>query len=151
MIRRIVDVELIRATITHPKVYGPASDDGSPSPDHCLPLVDESRYYLAAFDGDKYRGLLLFCQQNAICFDIHCALLPSAWGKTGMYVREAIEWMFKNSSCMRVVASVPTCNPLAGKLAMKSGFIQFGINEKSFMKNGQLYDQILFGVSKPCQ
>ena len=45
-------------------------------------------------------------------------------------------------------ASIPEYNKLAIRLAGKVGMELIGINKRSFMKNGVLYDQQLFGISK---
>ena len=44
--------------------------------------------------------------------------------------------------------SIPEYNRLAIRFADLSGWKQFGFNEKSHMKNGKLWGQILFGISK---
>ena len=56
--------------------------------------------------------------------------------------------ILRTLSCLRLTGSIPEYNRLAIRFARASGWKQFGVNEKSHMKNGQLHDQILFGISK---
>jgi hypothetical protein len=45
---------------------------------------------------------------------------------------------------------VPANNRLALSFAKSCGMTEYGLNPQSFLKDGQLYDQVLLGVSK-CQ
>ena len=63
--------------------------------------------------------------------------------------KEAIQWIFKNTEMpLRLMASVPSFNVKTIKLAGDVGMEFIGINKKSFMVNGVLFDQHLFGTSK---
>jgi RimJ/RimL family protein N-acetyltransferase len=80
--------------------------------------------------------------------DVHVALLPSAKGKAAELCSGAINWVFNNTQYLRLIASIPEHNNLALKLARSVGMQFVGINSKSFMKNGCLLDQHIFGISK---
>lgn len=148
-ISRCYDTELIRETIAHPKLYQHLSDDGCPdAEDFTVKLVD-SMYYMAACDGDRYLGLFLLHPHNYVCYEVHTCLLPEAWGGTAIECGKAVvRWVFDNTPCQRLITNVPKCNRLALRLARNAGMSEFGVNEKSFMKNGVLHDQIMLGISK---
>ena len=146
------DYELIRETIANPKIYAHVSDDGSPSREDFIPADHPAIVYLGAYEGTEYLGLWMLCPANSICWDVHTCLLPSSWGALATQAtKAAIEWVFENTDCRRLITSVPSTNRLALKLAEHSGMTRYGVNPSSFLKNGKLLDQILLGISKADQ
>lgn len=153
-LERTTDVELIKRVVTDPAVYPHASDDYSPSPAAWEPLVDDCIWYVKASDGDELLGLWMFHPENAICWKVHTCLLPNAYGaRAKVAAKMMAEWLWDHTPCQRLVTDVPAFNRLAFHFARRAGMEQFGVNPKSFMKNGQLHDQILLGMSRsePCQ
>ncbi len=147
--RPIHDLELIAATITHPRVWPSVSDDSSPLPESFAPAVSDSIIYLGAFAANIFHGLFMLHAHNAICWEVHTCLLPSAWGKSSvLFARDCIDWAFAETSCIRLITNVPAGNALALRLAKSVGMQQFGINPKSFLKNGIALDQYMLGISK---
>lgn len=145
MISRCFDIPLIREAMTHPKVYQHISDDGCPK--EFEPVLTDALIFLAVND-PEFLGVFLFHPQNFVTYEVHTALLPEAWGKSVEYGKAAIEWMFANTPCKRVVTNVPKYNRLAKRLSEQVGMKEYGMNPKSFQKNGVLHDQIMFGLSK---
>lgn len=141
---------LIRDTLTHASQYRMASEDATPHPFAFRPNEDDRIIYLATFDAGELLGIFTLIPQNAVCYEIHCALLPPCWGpRTREALRGAIAWAFANTPARRIVASIPAYNRLAIRLARDAGMTQFGTNEKSFERGGALRDQILLGISPP--
>lgn len=148
-ISRCHDAELIEKTITHPKLYPHVSDDGCPDAGEFHAQLADSMYYMAAHDGDRYLGLFLLHPHNLICYEVHTCLLPEAWGALSVECGKAVvQWMFNNTPCQRVITNVPKYNRLALRLARNVGMTEFGVNAKSFLKNGILHDQIMLGINK---
>lgn len=148
-ISRCYDVALIKSTITHPKLYQHLSDDGCPDAQDFTVQLADSLFYMVAHDGDKYLGLFLLHPHNFICYEVHTCLLPEAWGEMAIECGKAIvRWMFENTPCQRVITNVPKYNRLALRLARNVGMSEFGVNTKSFLKNGSLHDQVMLGISK---
>lgn len=122
-----------------------AGDDSTPGPEEFWPNEDERIIYLDAAG----MGIFTLIPQNAVCFEIHAALLPGAWGQQSRRLLQgAVRWAFTNTEARRIVASIPAYNRLAIALAKRSGFTEFGRNPQSFLRGGSLHDQILLGVSK---
>jgi RimJ/RimL family protein N-acetyltransferase len=95
-------------------------------------------------------GLFMLVPENAICWKVHTCLLPLAWGKKAKKAaRQGIEWVWKNMPAMRLVTDVPAYNRQASIFARWAGMTQYGLNPKSYQKNGKLMDVILLGISKP--
>ena len=99
-------------------------------------------------EGDTSLGVFMLNPLNCICYEVHTALLPEAWGRSVEITKDGVLWLFENTPCRRVITNVPEYNRKALLLAKKTGMVQFGINPKSFLKNGVLYDQIMLGLSK---
>lgn len=140
------DNEFITKCLTHPSLWRLGTDDAmiGVNPNIFFPPIDGITYVKAG----NY-GLLIGVPVNHITLDVHVALLPEAKGKAVDISKSAIKWIFDNSDkVLRLIASIPQYNHLAIKLAEKVGMELIGTNSKSFMKNGVLYDQLLFGISK---
>jgi RimJ/RimL family protein N-acetyltransferase len=144
--KRSDDYALIRRIITHPRVYDFATDDYSPAP-AAFEVNDDPRiWYVLVNDGAL--GLMMFLPQSTVCYEIHCCLLPGAWGRSAEAARGAIDFIFQHTDARRIVASVPAYNRLTCKLARAAGMTQYGVNAAAFLKRGRLEDLICFGISK---
>lgn len=142
------DFALIRRIVTEPRSYRAASDDRTPSPEDFVLNESEAVWYVIARDAGELLGLFAFTPQNAVCWEIHCCLLPAAWGRSAEALRGAIAWVFANTECRRIVGSTPAYLRLAVKMAAAAGMEPYGINRRSFLRGGMLHDQILSGIGK---
>lgn len=146
--RPISDIQLIASTVTNPRIWSSVSDDASSSPEDFKPIISSSVIYLGMFADDEFHGLFMLHQHNAVCWEVHTCLLPIAWGKASVFAAACVEWVFNDTDCQRLITNVPEGNLLAKRLAMSAGMQPFGINHKSFLKNGILLDQTMLGISK---
>lgn|ERR1700730_11059917 len=148
---RTYDWTLVKSIATFPRVWASISDDFSPAPEDWEPEQDDRVWYVVAkTDGGSVLGMFIFYAENPICWRSHVCMLPESWGIPARQAfREAFTWLWEHSSCLRIIGSVPECNSLALAFALQCGMHKFGINEKSYQKGGRLFDQILFGISKP--
>ena len=145
----LADEALISSTIRHPRIWPSVSDDGCPPPEEFTPQFSESVIYLGMFDADEFHGFFMLHRHNAICWEVHTCLLPSAWGRLStFFAAECIDWIFSETDCRRLITNVPVGNVLAKRLAMSVGMTEFGLNPRSFLKNGEAIDQIMLGISK---
>lgn len=147
-VERTFDYETIKRIVTHPQVYPFLSDDGSPPASEWQPTESETVYYVAASNHRGVVGVLIFTPHNSICYEGHSALLPSVWGHGPEIGKLAMRWMFENSPCRRLIGNAPSFNPRVLAYAKRSGMQPFGVNQKSFLKDGILYDQVVLGASK---
>jgi RimJ/RimL family protein N-acetyltransferase len=145
---RTFDFGLISRLITYPAGYEAAGDDFAPKPADFRVNDDPRIWYVIVIDGPDVTGALLFLPQSSVCYEVHLALLPGAWGHSSECLRGAIAWMFANSPARRIVGAVPAFNRLANRCAERAGMTQYGTNFKSFQKGGELHDLTLWGVSK---
>lgn len=147
-IERTFDVDYIRQCVTHPKLWEYLTDDGCPSPQAYIPIITDVVYWLKPAEDGNDLGVFMVHPHNYICYEVHTCLLPKIWGRSRECTVPLIEWVFKNTNCRRLITNVPNYNARALKLALNSGLVIFGTNEKSIIKNGILHDQIMLGISK---
>lgn len=146
---RSEDAGLIRSIITNPRVYPWLTDDSSPSREDFQPTIHPLVWYVLVWDEKELLGLFMLTGQGAACVEVHTCLLPNAWGeRTVAAARGMSRWVWENTRSNRIITHVPIFNRLARRLAIQAGMRQFGLNEKSFLKRGQLYDQMLFGITR---
>lgn len=148
LLKRTFDYELVKRIVTHHEVYPWLSDDGSPPPEEWHAIQHEAMYYvLVERDGEPV-GVLMFTPQNSVCYEGHTALLPEVWGQGAEIGAMAAAWLFENSPCQRLIGNAPMFNPRALQYARSAGMEPFGVNARSYLKGGVLYDQIVLGMSK---
>ena len=146
---RCSDYGLIHRVLTHPSVWCWLVDDNSLPPDQWRPLESDLAVYLLLRDGDEVLGIVFLAPQNSICWDVHVAFLPCAWGFRSVRAAEAaIMWIWENTICRRIVASIPAYNRVALRFAERCGFTRFGWNCNSFLRDGTLHSQLVLGLSR---
>ncbi len=134
--------------IVSPAIYRHISDDNSPKiQDFAIPDRDDVRYLAVKSDGELL-GIWAFIGADSV-WEIHTAMLPSAYGHVRSAARRMLEWLWENSPCAEVTTKVPIMNRLALALAKSAGMKEYGIEEESFVKNGIKHDQILLAISRP--
>lgn len=147
---RTFDYELIRSIITHPQIYPAIADDFSPKAGDYKPIESDGVWYVLVRDGDEVLGLWIFIPENGVTWKVHTCLLPTAWGSRAKVAAvQMAEWVWKNTPCKRIVTDVPEYNRLALFFALKAGMTRYGLNPKSYQKDGTLMGQVLLGLSKP--
>ena len=148
-ITRSYDYELIRRIMTDPQVYDGARDDHAPARDKFFPQENDLILYLLASKDNDTFGLFVVAPQTLTCWEIHTRMLPRAWGKYSVDAGKAvIQWIFQNTVCERLVSNVPAFHRAGLIYSLKCGLTPFGLNPRSFRKDGKLHDQTLVGISK---
>jgi RimJ/RimL family protein N-acetyltransferase len=150
---RSFDYELIRRIMTYSQsIYDRISDDYSPPREQFRPHESDAIWYVIVRDGREVLGMWMFVPQNAVTWEVHTVLLPCAWGARGMQAAlELPDWIWERTTCRRIVTNVPSTNRLALKFAREAQMVQYGTNEKSYLKNGVLLDQVCLGISAPAE
>lgn len=135
------DMEAVARILNHPKVYDMITDDT------CIPPVIPCAHHLHLMNEEK-TAVLILVPMNGITCEVHMAVLPELWGRAATFVRECIAWGWKNTRYMKAITYCPEYNRAAIALAKRCGFKEEGRVKDSFLKNWQLHDQIVFGLSK---
>src|SRR5689334_2933983 len=96
---RTQDYNLIRAIITHPKVYRLVTDDSSPKPEAYEPPASDLLWYVLALDGAELLGVFAFFPQSGITAEVHTNLLPCATGRRALEAGQGvIPWMWAQTT-----------------------------------------------------
>ena len=150
---RTTDVALIGKILTHPLIWPWVTDDGAPDPEAFQPPEPgEHVWFILVWDEAELLGLFLFHSQNTATWEVHTCLLPKAWGKRARKAaEEMLKWVWEETDWQRIVTNVPDNNRLALSYALKVGMTEYGLNPKSWLKNGELLDQHLLGISRPTE
>lgn len=141
MITQTTDIELIGRILNHPQVYDSIIDDT------CVPpcVANPSHLYLT---NDEKTGLLVASHVNGVTCEVHIAVLPELWGRATRFVKDGLAWGFENLKYSKYIGFTPVYNRPAVALAKRCGFKEEGRLTNSFLKNWELHDQIIFGLSK---
>lgn len=146
------DVEFIKMVYTEKDILPLISDDGnSEIKDIELEaVIMASPIYtlIPSLDGIRI-GVFLLHPWNFITYELHTVILPAYRGEFAVEAARLMgKFMFTETPCRKMVTHVPKSNYPAKVLAKKCGMILEGINRYSYLKNGQLHDQYLFGITK---
>lgn len=144
---------LVRKVLTDPGIYDHMTDDFAPAREEFEVNQHPAIRYVRVYDGFDLLGLFCLFPENEICWAAHVALYRGLHPeKTRQIGRELVEWLWANTPCRRLVASVPACNRAAVRYGLDPEGMhleRYGVNERSFKKHGKLWDQVLMGRSKP--
>lgn len=147
---KTTDLNLVKETITQPYIYGPASDDGAPSPDDFSPVNSPLCHFVAMYKDEEYLGLYMLVHRNSVTLEIHTCLLDKARGELAdECAQEILSWVWQNTEAQKVITEVPGTNRAAFSYAVRAGLKIYGLNTKAWLKNGVLDDLILLGISRP--
>ena len=148
----VSDNETIKGIYADKSVWPFVTDDGAldiQAINFTDALNNQGVYFIIVEDNNKPVGIFLFNPWNTVCYEMHSAVLPEYRGQGSMEAaRLAGMWMFSNTLCQKLVTQIPVTNYAAHALAKVGGMVQEGINRKSFLKNGNLIDQYIYGICK---
>lgn len=147
---RTEDWPLVKKIVTHPKLWAANSDDLAPAPECWEPPLNPEIWYVLARHNGHPLGLFVFIPETRVCWQSHIAMLPEAWGHVARKACQLVfPWLWERTSCLRIVGSIPASNHMAVLFAIQCGMENYGVNPKSFLRNGILEDQVLLGINRP--
>jgi RimJ/RimL family protein N-acetyltransferase len=155
MIKRatVDDLDYIHFVLRHPDIYPYIIDSGSPKEAKNYDVTDLINnpivYCLIPVIDDKQIGIFFLHPHNFVMYEIHSNILPKYRGwKAFKAGKQVCEWMFQYTFCKKIISCIPDGNDAALALALKCSFQIEGRYKKAFLKDNQLRDLILVGVSK---
>jgi RimJ/RimL family protein N-acetyltransferase len=152
--RRTRNERLIRAIATHPDVWPMMADDLTSDAENWNPVLHEGIWYVLCFGREEEidpRGMFVFFPENSITWQVHICMLPEFWGSASRALREVFQWLWVQTSCLRITGSVPVWNAPAIHCALRAGMKAFGVNPHSSLKHARLHHQLLLGISKSAE
>lgn len=146
MFEQVTDIELITSFMMQPEIYNRASEDGT----NGVPEFTQGsrEVWLYAIDGDEVVGMIHTHIENGAAAWFHPYILRSHKDK---YLDLVKSFLIKfkaefPAEIQKLNAYIPTYATKAYKVAISAGFKDEGLNRKSFMKFGKLWDRHLMGV-----
>jgi hypothetical protein len=140
------DIDKIKRVLCDSDIYERITDDG------CLPVEEfepvtpcESVYYLT---DENDIGIVFLHWKNGVTLEGHIQVLKEHRGDAIEFGRLALKWIWANTEAIKITAVIPSKYPSVAKFIVKSGFKAEGISENSYMKNGVLFNQLYFGISR---
>ncbi len=150
---RTFDLALVRSIMTRPEIYPGLADDFYPSAENFRPFAGAALFHLLAFDderGGELLGLFVTHPINAVLWEVHHALLPSAWGARAHRVGIAFEsWLWENTQAQTAVGFTPASNRLALRYARRHGMTEVGRIPLAIARRSRLEDILIFAKHRP--
>jgi hypothetical protein len=150
IVERTRDARLIKQLATDPRIFPYVTDDHHPNPNTWEPLMSELVVNLIARDSVGAFGFAIFIPRSFSCYATHVGFLPRSYGRTARRAFERmIGWMWTRTQAARLTGEIAIENRRAIAFAKRAGFVEYGVNRKSFLRGGSLRDQVCLGLSKP--
>lgn len=138
------EYERITQIVNDPSISDLLCDDNTENT-----VIDDcsNQLWIGVYDDNSVmQGAFLLVPQNSVCMDIHTCLLPILHGNQAIQAGQMLlNIVFANYQ--KAVTSVPVTNRRASLFAARLGFKTEGVNRQSFLKNGQLIDQKVMGLT----
>lgn len=149
-IQRSRDWALIKKLATDPAIFPHIYDDYTRDPAKWSPAETELVHYLVASDGEGVFGFGIFMPDTWTCWKAHIGFLPRSYGAKALTsFKVMLRSMWENSRAARIVGEVCQENRRAIQFALRAGFVAYGVNRRSRLRDGVLHDQVCLGISKP--
>jgi len=93
--------------------------------------------------------VFIFIPYSETLYQGHSAVLPCARGKQAIkHGKEACRWLFQNTTCQKIMGLTPVYLRNAILFSLMVGFKKEGLQKKSHLFKGELFDMVLFGMNK---
>lgn len=145
---RTFNKSLVRDILTEPAIWATIAEDGQVTEKYEPDL--EAECWLEIKANDSVVGVYRVHVLNSVLLQIHAHVLPEyrkyhSYG-TGF---NALKWIYENApEYKKVIAIIPFCFENVKEFTCQFGFQVEGVNRQSYMKNGQLHDQWLLGITR---
>ena len=144
------DYAAIRRLCVHPRIFPLIADDFHLDSKQWRTPESEEIVYLLATDEHGAFGLGIFHPITFVCWNAHFAFLPRGYGnRARLSFARMLGWMWEKTTAQKIVGEIVRENHLAIRFARSVGCEIYGINKKSFLRGGELRDQVCLGISKP--
>jgi len=137
------DIELIKSLMS--KVWDTATADNDKF-ENFEPRIDNFNGWLIVSDYGNIDGIVYVEQSTTTTAVFHPYLLGKKGSGRDM-IKQVLSW-FLNTPIQKVNVCIPVLYKSTYNTAKKIGFIDEGVNRKSFLKNGKYHDQFLLGLTR---
>lgn len=143
---RTLDKNKILQVVCDPSILETITEDGGEVTES--QFDPEAACFIAAEVDGKIASVWIFDKIGAVTIDVHAHVLP-AFRDCSIEIGKKVLSEVVNLAdwAQKYTAQVPFCYPNVKKFAERMGFKVEGINEKSYLRNGELFDQWYLGAT----
>ena len=142
------DSELIKSFMLTDEVWLSFTDDMSTKESYEPDLGTRAAWLKVIID-NKIVGLVLMDNYNLTTLKLHPYILKEYRNQSRELIKRALSIFLKTPEFInKIVVEIPFHRKIVYNLAKKIGFVDEGINRKSFLSGGVYYDQWNLGLTK---
>ncbi len=138
--------ELVERVLKHPEIYERITQDGAPKCEDYQIYMPKKAIFLSGSEDGELVGVMIFDPLGPVCFDCHIHVLPEKRTRALVFAKSCFDWLWTHTAAIKITAQIATYFPDVLGFANKCGFVPEGINSRSFVKGGRIYDQIYLGL-----
>lgn len=129
------------------KVSHLAFEDGV-NTDNWTPEISQGVLWLIIKEQLKSIAVCKIRIVQASMIEIHPYAIAEKCKKWKSIVLSILKWIYSNEKINKVIGLIGVNHELTYRLALKIGFKNEGLIKKSYLKNGELLDQHLIGLTR---
>lgn len=146
ILKPVLDVSEVKEFLSEPSIWNQIAQDNQDPDDFGL---DESGAWLKATVDRELVGMMGFYQLQGVKVEFHpCVIKKHRKEHALEAINKAIAYAFNIPEIQKVNVTIPFSHENVHKFALKVGFLDEGINKKSFLKNSVIYDQWYMGMTR---
>lgn len=143
---RTIDADKILHVLCEPSILKTITEDGGKvTEQHINP---ESACFIAAEVNGNLAAVWIFEKTGAVSIDVHAHVLPAFRHSSIEIGKKVLSTIIELADwAKKYTAQIPFCYPNVKLYAEKMGFKVEGVNSKSYLHNGKLFDQWYLGAT----
>ena len=142
-VTRETNATVIEYVMCHEDIINCISEDEAE-----LDIDVQADCFLTLRVGEEIAGIYILSPLSSIELDIHAHILPEFRKEHGRDLTRMVFQFFVDSGYEKITAQVPIIYPNVISFCKEFAMIEEGINRLSFLKNGEIHDQIRLGATK---
>jgi len=142
------DADLITKLVTIPECYRRSMSDGSPAIEMFRVTGSEPVGFVVGYENGTPVAIYLLIPAPDGAAEVHCAVVPSAWGRGEGITKDFCEWVWKHTGLTYLIGKVPSYNRLCVRLARRIGFAFKG-SISGGTRRGKPFDFLISKLDRP--
>lgn len=142
------DMNLVKSIITDDEIWDQITEDGTKKEEY-NPCFDSGMIWLLVKFNEDVAGVIYVNKETICSISIH----PNLKNKYRMHYKDMMNELFKwflslPEEVQKINCSIPVNLKKVNNSALKIGFKSEGVNRYSFLKNNEIYDRIMYGLTR---
>ena len=148
IVERTNDIELISSVAFMPEMVNDMLEDGQSIKD--CDFDTDYDCYLSVKNKEDVIAVYILKPLSKTVIDMHPMVIPKKRRYSNESIKSVFAWILNNcsESVNKVVAQFPSTRKNIERFAVHNGFKKEGVNRLSFMKNNELIDQTMVGITR---